>query len=127
MKLHQRPVEDRRYDMAGDGDRHVPGHVVADATHQLRQLGYGPEHFDGLLIEKLADFRQVEARRIPLHQPPPDAVLQPLQSIADARLFEVQPLGCTCDALDLRDHHEGAQQVPVELPDEPFRSWCHHS
>ncbi|MNL41026.1 hypothetical protein D3C87_1634140 [compost metagenome] len=127
MELHQCPVEDRRDHVTGDGDRHVPGHVVADPAHQLRQLGDGAEDFDCLLVEKLANLRQVEARCIPFDQPASHPVLQPFQRIADARLFQVQPLGRTRDAFDFRDHYEGAQQVPVELPDEPFRSRCYHS
>jgi len=101
-------------------------HFVGDPADQLRQLGYGAEHLDALLVEQLSDLRQLEPGRVTPHQPDTDPVFQPPERVADARLLEVEAFAGARDALFLRDHDKGAQQVPVEFPDQLFGAW-HHS
>ena len=113
-------VEQRAGHMAGHGDRDVTLH---DFGHFVQEHGKPvdrAEHVDAFAIERLALQRDFEHPRPALDQLAAQALLQPAQRIADGRLLQVQLLRGGGDAALLHDHHEGAQQVPIQVPGDLF-------
>ncbi len=127
VKLGKRTVEKGRHHMACKGDVHMPRYLVTDPAHQERQLRDSAKGLNALLVEEFSHLRQLKTCSIAFDKPPADTVLEPFQRIADTGLLEFELFGGARDALQLRDHHEGAQEVPVEFPNQPFGALINHS
>jgi hypothetical protein len=62
----------------------------------------------------------------PLQQPGAHLGLEPLQGQADGGLAQQQPVRCRGYAALVHDDDEGAQQIPVEVADEPVANVGRH-
>ena len=105
---------------AGDRDCHIPRHLFLHVTQPDRQPGDRAENLDAIVIEQAAGLGDLEDIGLAVDQPPAKPGLDPRQRIAQGRLFQAQPFGRGRDAAFLDDHHEGAQQVPVQIPGQPL-------
>jgi hypothetical protein len=82
----------------------------------MSMAGHGPVDLPALAIEFLARTGQAKDARPALDQALARLLLEPAERVADRGLFKAQARTGGGETAFLRDHHEGAQQVPAEFP-----------
>jgi hypothetical protein len=103
-------------DVAGDADGDMAAQIFAADFQERRQLGDRAEDRGALRIEHLSGPCDPEFIGFSDDEALPRRCLQPFQRRRNCRLLETKKIRCPADAALLDDDHEGAQEIPVELP-----------
>jgi hypothetical protein len=120
VELAQSLVQQGADDVAGDGDGDMALHLLLHLADGGGDAQDGARDIHRLVIEQTTRFGQGKPPRLAVDQLPAQMPLQPFERAGDAGLLQPQLLRRAGDGACIGQHHESAQQVPIQIAGQFF-------